>query len=205
MFNKLALSSIVFLTLTTGVNAQIVFDESVSGDLSSDNLNPTPLSLSLGSNIITGTTLPNPDIDPDFFSFSIPAGQELSSIILEIYETTEDQSFFAVEQGLQITSIIANPPVDLLGNAVVGGADGAQLGDNVLDDLGEASFGGIGFTGALGEGTYTFWFQETVAPVEYGFNFIVSETTPEPGSIVGLGLIGLLFLRSVKNKASLRK
>ena len=78
----------------------------------------------------------------------------------------------------------------LLGNALIGTAPGQGEGDNVLDDLGNAIFGGTGFAGPLGPGTYTFWFQETTAGVDYALSL---QVVPLPPAIwlLGSALLGL--------------
>jgi hypothetical protein len=190
--------SIIGLIATLGfissVNAAVIHDESIDGDLSDDNLMPTEIpligSVSLGSNLVRGTTIAAP-IDRDFWSLTIPDGQALTAIVIEAYSNTDNvglsQSFFAVREGIGFPAI-DNPDV-LLGSALIGAAPGSQQGDNILDDLGQALPGGSGFNGSLGSGTYTFWTQETVGEVTYSFDFQIS-TVPEPTSILSLLAIG---------------
>ena len=66
-------------------SADVIWDEAINGDLSSDNLNPTLLAFVPGSNMVFGSTSPEPELDPDYFTMVIPAGYELSSIIFEEY------------------------------------------------------------------------------------------------------------------------
>lgn len=174
------------------VTAQIIHNEAVDGDLSDDNLAPTFLAVSAGSNTVTGSTTGNPNLDRDIFTIEVAAGFELAAVILTTYDTTEDQSFFAVEAGNQITATFS--PDALLGSALVGAEIGGSQGDDVLDDLGFAIFGGSGFTGTLGPGAYTFWFQETAAPVNYAFTFVI-RVVPTPGVAATLGLAGLFAAR----------
>lgn len=173
--------------------ADVIHDESIDGDLSSDNLNPTFLNAAFENNEVIGSTIPTP-IDRDFFTITVDPGFELTAILFQLYDTTEDQSFFAVQEGSQVSDL--NDPSMLLGTALIGGNPGNQQGDDVLDDLGNAFLGGTGFTGPLGEGTYTFWFQETAANVNYEFNFVVNQI-PEPGSLalLGAGAVGLVLRR----------
>lgn len=158
-----------FFLCSTGVSAAVIHSESISGDLSGDNLAPTLLMLAEGSNVVTGSTTASP-IDRDFFTFTVAAGLELAAVVLDVYDTNDDQGFFAVAEGSQITALFS--PAVLLGNALIGMAPGAMEGDDVLDNLGAAVFGGAGFVGALGAGTYTFWIQETQGSVpEYALDF----------------------------------
>ncbi len=167
--------SLCFVVLA---QAQVVHDESVNGDLSDDHLNPTVLSMSMGNNLVKGSTIDEP-IDRDFFSLTLPEGSFLTAVILDEWATADDQSFIALQSGPQVTSL--NSSDDLLGTALFGAGPGARIGDDILDDLGIAQIGGIGFTPPLGSGTYTFWIQEVSAPMTYGFNF---QIVPEPTSAV---------------------
>ncbi|MBD2497599.1 PEP-CTERM sorting domain-containing protein [Nostoc sp. FACHB-280] len=180
--------------------ATLIYDEAdpVNGDLSGDNLNPTLVNLSVGSNRISGSTTGNnnPVLDRDFFTFTIPVGRQLSQVILTNYVgldgTGANQGFLAVQRGSSITSLNNNPP--LLGAALIGAAPGTLQGDNVLDDVGTAtpiqgnSF--VGFpSGRLGAGTYTFWIQETAGGIQnYTLDFVVS-TVPEPSTIFGISAV----------------
>ncbi|GBE90491.1 PEP-CTERM sorting domain-containing protein [Nostoc cycadae] len=179
--------------------ASFVYNEAVNGELSGDSLNPTAVNLLDGSNQITGSTTGNPNLDRDFFTFTIPVGYELSRINLANYVGLDgvgsNQGFLAVQTGSSIapTTITTNTP-SLLGAALIGAAPGRQIGDNVLDDLGvAASIQGatfVGFpNGKLGAGTYTFWIQETVQGIQnYNLDFVVTKV-PEPSTILGIGAV----------------
>jgi hypothetical protein len=57
------------------------------------------------------------------------------------------------------------------------------------------AFGGIGFTGNLQAGDYTFWVQEGTNFVnQYCIDFVVTPV-PEPGSALLLGVASFLCLR----------
>ncbi|MCC5639837.1 PEP-CTERM sorting domain-containing protein [Nostoc sp. CHAB 5844] len=191
--------------------ANLIYDETVNGDLSSDSLNPTVLNLSVGSNQITGSTTGNPNLDRDIFTFNIPVGRQLSQIILANYVGLDDvdsnQGFFAVQAGSRIesTTVTTNTP-PLLGAALIGAAPGRQVGDNVLDELAVAApiqgatF--VGFpSGNLGPGSYTFWIQETRFGIQnYNLDFVVT-TVPEPSTLVGIGAVmGLATLIKKKKR-----
>ncbi|MBD2168406.1 PEP-CTERM sorting domain-containing protein [Calothrix membranacea FACHB-236] len=188
--------------------ASIVFDEASFGDLSSDNLNPTQLNLSTGSNQIIGSTTGNPNLDRDFFSITIPSGYLLKQILLADYKGLDDdlinQGFLAVQAGSLIeNSTISDNAPKLLGAATIGADPGKQVGDNILDDLGKAdSIRGSSFVGfpggVLTQGTYTFWIQETRNGIEkYQLDFEVAKV-PEPSTILGIGVAlggGMLLKR----------
>ncbi|NJL84465.1 MAG: PEP-CTERM sorting domain-containing protein [Chloroflexaceae bacterium] len=196
---SLILGLVAAVSLVPAAQAAIIHNEAIDGDLSSNNLAPTVLEVNRGSNQIIGSVTPNPNIDRDFFTITIADNQLLTAIILENYDTTEDQSFFAVELGTQISSIIS--AATFLGTANIGLPAVAPEGSDVLDNLGQALLGGSGFSGPLGPGTYTFWFQETVAPVAYTFNLQVA-STPEPSSLLGAGVVlGLSALLKKKKSA----
>lgn len=164
-------------------SADIIWDEAIDGDLSSDNLNPTQLTFVPGSNEVFGDTAPNSNLDPDFFSFEIPVGYELSSVIFAEYDRVNEQSFFAVQVGPQITD--TGDPSDLLSALLIGTVPGTMQGDELLDDLRRPNVFG-GFNGNPGAGTYTFWYQETGVPTNYGFEFVLTPV-PAPASMAVLG------------------
>jgi hypothetical protein len=171
--------------------ADIVWDEAINGDLSSDNLNPSFLSFNPGSNMVFGDTTPNPDLDPDFFSFDIPIGYELSSVVFVEYNRSDfEQSFVAIEVGSQITS--TGDPSALLTAALIGSVPDSSEGDELIDDLRRGNVFG-GFQDNLGAGTYTFWYQETGVTTDYGFDFVLTPI-PAPAS-VSLLSGGLLLVR----------
>lgn len=164
--------------------AALNFVEAVDGDLSNDNLAPTPLTLSSGLNLISGR-MGRPDggqIDRDIFTFTLPLGLFLSSIeVLSI--DSLDNSFYAIASG---TSINVDNPTTHLSNALIGGSG------EYLDDLADGpEFGGTGLTSPVGAGTYTIWFQEAAVERNYQMAYTV---VPEP-SVIGsaLGGVGMLF------------
>ncbi|MEM9415468.1 MAG: PEP-CTERM sorting domain-containing protein [Planctomycetota bacterium] len=166
------------------------YDESINGELSGDQANPTAWALDLGTNTITGTTVDNP-LDRDFFMVTIGAGQSLDSLVLTSFtgDPANNEAFMAVDDQAGFDTLIN--PTDYLGTTLIGAGD---IGDDALDLLGATEFGGDGFTGPLGEGTYTFWFQETGGPTSYTFTATV---VPEPGSVAALllGAGGLMARR----------
>lgn len=157
--------------------------EAIDGPLSSDKDAPTHLTLSVGSNLIEGSVSPSP-IDPDFVTFDIQIGQTLESIVVTKYESNQLLSFIALQQGTSITSTTNGS--ELLGAALIGSQPGVAVGDDILDDLGEAELSGLGFEDALEPGSYTLWFQETAADVDYGLNLTI---VPEPNTCAIFGLV----------------
>jgi hypothetical protein len=99
----------------------VIYDESVSGDLSNSGLTPTLVSVALGSNELFGTTGKNASgvIDRDYFTFTVPVGMELSAVtVLPGTQTlgTLGDSFIGLQAGPQVTVLTsATTAAGLLG------------------------------------------------------------------------------------------
>jgi hypothetical protein len=186
-----SLAACAALAIAPASLAQVAWDEAIDGDLSDNELAPTDLAqFSEGSNIVSGSSVPDPDLDRDFFTFEIPAGLELDRIVLLQYDTTQTQSFIALENEAFFSQL--QDPFQWLGATLFGDPNlGNGVGDDILDDLGMPLFGGEGFSGNLGPGVYTIWYQETAAPVDYSFDFVL---IPAPGAML-FGVAGLAALR----------
>jgi hypothetical protein len=177
----------------------VIYNESVSGDLSNSGTAPTVLTIAVGSNQVFGTTgKTNSIVDRDYFTFTVPAGDMLSAItVLPGTQTLGNLglSFIGMEAGPEVTVGTSPPDASgLLGWLHYGTGD---IGADILPLMGSAGDGASGFTPPLPSGTYSFWVQEASAgTVNYGFDFSVA--TPEPGSqamlLVGLGLLFASFV-----------
>lgn len=192
------LAWVAVLAMTAGVSAD--YDEGIDGDLSDDPTTPTPIAFALGDNLVSGSVA-NSNAAPtggdiDFLTFTIGAGQELSSLFL-LEQSPSNRAFHAINIGSE--GIVPSGP-----NA---GDPTGYLGSDHLDDLGASvdqlpglgnAFGGTagsGFSGPLGPGTYSYIIQQTGDFTQgYTLNFVV---TPEPGtlSLIALGVLGLLRRR----------
>ena len=192
------------LALSLGTVQALTWDESISGDLSGNGAAPTLLgTLSSGDNFILGTmgslngTGP---LDADIWNFSVPTGYDLTGINLVGYAAAShsllNQSFMAIATG---GSISQTDPSNHLSNALWGyGID--SFGNVYTDLLGllqaGPDFGGIGFSGPLTPGNYTFWIQEGSDQIQYKIDFVTSPVpVPEPGGALLLGVAGLWLLR----------
>ena len=207
-FNNMSASRIVVflaaLALPLGTVQALTWDESISGDLSGNGAAPTLLgTLSSGDNFILGTmgslngTGP---LDADIWNFSVPTGYALTGINLVDYKAASNSllndSFMAIATG---GSISQTDTTLHLSNALWGyGTDGFGHVYNDLLGLLQAGpiFGGIGFSGPLTPGNYTFWIQEGSDQIQYKIDFVTSPTpVPEPGGALLLGVAGLWLLR----------
>ncbi|MFO1499883.1 MAG: hypothetical protein U1G07_16070 [Verrucomicrobiota bacterium] len=172
--------------------AVVIHDEAVNGDFSGSGTSPKALgALGLGNNEVYGTT--GRDFagtrDIDYFSFSIPAGYQLSEMRL-LKAAPGSTGFAGLQAGGQVTlPSNASSAAGLLG--WVHYTDG-QIGTDILDDIGTAGNGASGFSPPLGAGTYALWVQDgNPGPLPYGFNFVVSPV-PDVGS--GMSELGLAIL-----------
>jgi PEP-CTERM motif len=180
-----------------GASAQagIVYNESVSGDLSGSGLSPTPITVALGSNQVFGTTGRVAGVvDLDYFRFTVPVGEVLTGIT--ILPGTAGlgplgDSFIGMQAGSQVTVLpSATDATGLLGWFHY---DDSDVGTNILPLMATSGFGSTGFTPPLPAGSYSFWVQElSSGTAPYGFDFTLA--TPEPASwamlLAGLALIG---------------
>jgi hypothetical protein len=187
-FRSLALASLTAASLAQSAAAATVWDEGVNGDLSSDRLAPTALSLSLGTNRIIGSVTSG---ERDYFRFTVPVGAAFSQLNLAAYGTA-NLGFLAIQTGTQITVDPAAPSAaPLLGyvHTSLG-----LVGSDILDDMGTGA-GAIQFTPPLGPGDYSFWMQQTSAVLtSYTFDVLI---VPEPSvaSLLATGLAALTIAR----------
>ena len=155
------------------------YNEATDGDLSGNGLIPSMLSAASGVNSLAMTSATG---DRDYFSFTVPAGYWLTSIIHKTYASADDLSFFALQAG----STFTEPPV---------GADSTHLlgyvhfgvptvGTEIIDNLATSNTlpqPAIGFTAPLTAGPYTFWVQQTGAAAAYSVDFVLT-SVPEPAT-----------------------
>lgn len=192
----LPLSLLALATAAQAGGAPTGWNEAVNGDLSGDHLAPTFVGLLAGGTTtvsgVTGRAVTGGPIDRDYFSISIPAGFELSSLtLLEGTVPLVDVGFIAVMNGSSFTV----PPTTesaagLLGFALYSEND---IGNDILPAMSIPALGSSGFTPPLPAGDYSFWVQETgVGVAPYGFAFAVT-AVPEPATALSL-LAGLALL-----------
>lgn len=166
--------------------AATLWNETANGDLSNVRTSPTNLTLSMGSNTITGTTVSG---DVDFFTVTVPAGAFFSALTLITFTSADDLDFLAIQAGPIITSTTS--PAAMLGYVHL---SAAFVGTDVLDDMALGD-GALGFTPPLPAGTYAMWTQQLQTQiVSYSFDLVV---VPEPteATLLTAGLLVLAFAR----------
>jgi hypothetical protein len=169
-----------------------------NGGFSNTGLAPTPVSFSLGDNIVSGVT---GGFDSNYMTFTIAPGEDLSSITVLDGSPSPDRIFFGVASG---DTVVVDPSftsaAGLIGWTLF---SDAQDHTNVLGALGlaaPANFpaipGATGFTPPLGAGTYSTWIVDGDGgfdTVKYKLDFAVS-SAPEPSTwllmFLGVGLVG---------------
>jgi PEP-CTERM motif len=194
-----ALAAIVISASLVGRAIAASYTESVSGDLSNNQAAPTPFTLDLGTNAVTGTTQAG---DMDWIAITVPSGLQLSQDVLAAYSSTDLQGFTGFQVG---SSFVGSPESQASAyagyahygtNASTGASTpGNLIGQDlfpIMDNPSDA-IGATGFTPPLGPGTYTFLIQQTGALTNYTFDFNTT-AVPEPASLglLGLGGVGLL-------------
>lgn len=184
--------------------ATVVYDESISGDLSNSGATPHPVLFAPGDNEVFGSTGRGTDgtVDRDYFAFTLLSDHWLTG--LQVLPGTTSigpatVSFLGIQGGSQVTVDPLMPSAgDLLGWRHYGPGD---IGGDILLQVG-AGAGAQGFNAPLGPGTYSVWIQETgTGTANYAFNFLVA-SVPEPATwammIVGFGAIGVSLRRRRK-------
>jgi hypothetical protein len=159
------------------------YSEKKSGDLSNDGLNPTPVKMKLGGNVIDGTDgSMNGVVDRDYFTFKIAKGQVLQSIMLDPKsEIGGTFSFIGIEKGKQVTTDPnGNDPSALLGWAHYSNAD---RGTDLLPLICQGA-GAKGCTPPLPAGSYSVWLQElSNGSFHYRFVFNVAAAADDNATI----------------------
>lgn len=188
MNKLLGISTILLSTLLAATGfSDVIYDESVDGDLSGAFGAPDLLSVNFGANTILGQMGPNGDTgatngnDADYFFFVVESGFELTGLTIDAYDFSPN-----------------DPGVSLLGYTVGSSFTGQDIGDVDGFVLFDGSSGDVLADlagGTLGSGTYSIWIQETSPNiVDYGITLTV---VPEPSMFVvsAVAAIGVLFRR----------
>ncbi|MFD0895996.1 hypothetical protein KBB96_08620 [Luteolibacter ambystomatis] len=169
------------------VQAAVIWTETTNGDLSNSQSAPNSFNLTLGTSSVIGSVTGGTDTQ-DWLNVTIPAGMQLSSLVLTSYSSTDAQGFMGVQSG---SAFVGSPftasnylGYSHYGTAAVNGSLPATntIGMNMLSIMSNpaAAPGSQGFTPPLGPGSYTFLFQQQGAATNYQFDFVV---VPEPETI----------------------
>ena len=89
----MVLIAFISFGLSGAVYGDVVWDESVDGDLSGDPLAPTSVVFGLDSNELIGS-VQSPNDTRDFFTFTIPQNRLLTGIFLLEYEDLDNGGDF---------------------------------------------------------------------------------------------------------------
>jgi hypothetical protein len=197
---KWAAAALVALTAASPALAA-GWNEAVDGDLSNDGLAPSAVSLSVGSTTVIGATgraVTGGPVDRDYFTFVVPAGHVLESmILLKGVTVVGGGSFLGLMAGPLFTVSPTSGTADgLLGWTIY--SEG-NVGTDLLPAMSIPALGSSGFDIPLPAGAYSFWVQETgVGVAAYAFEFNVS-AVPELSPALSL-LAGFALLAAVRRR-----
>jgi len=136
---RFVLTLVLPLLAISPLHSAVVYNESVDGPMSSSGTTPTTLNLSLGSNTLISSIGGSAQIE--YFSFTLSAGQSLTSFKLDSYVSTDAVAWLGIKAGTDWT--IGYDTSQMIGNQHFGTAN---LGNPLL---------GISVANPLGAGTYT--------------------------------------------------
>ncbi len=171
-----AVSAFLLAATTRAPAAFLNYDEVSNGDLSSNPLVPTLLSVEVGSNFIDGTV---DSRDRDYFTLALPVGSHLTAIILRASSGSE-ATFLSFQSGGTFTELPGGADLrNLLGYASFFHSD---IGTDLLQTLGSAS-DAIGFKDSPAGEMFTFWVdQSNPGGANYKFEFVIASDIPSPGT-----------------------
>ena len=171
------------------------WNEAEQGDLSNNGFAPSLLSLTPGSNLLTGEFRA---LDLDYLAVIVPDGYVLSGIVTGVGNNPGlSKSFIGFQSGPLMTVIpAATDASGLLGWTHFGGADGV----NILPSMGIPKSGSTGFSGFLPSGAYTFWLNETSSDPGLTYDLDLRITpVPLPASLTLL-ISGLMSGKAISRR-----
>ncbi len=170
------------------VAADVVWNESNDGDLSSTPATPTALTFLTGSNTVIGS-LSEPDGDlRDFMTFTIAPGQFLTALTLDAF-VADGPGFQGINSGSTGLTPGEDPEGDFLGLEFTANS---YIGLDMLESLGDGLFGSMGFPVPLGPGTYSYVIQE-ITPGQTTSYQLSFHMIPEPASAGIVAVAGMLL------------
>jgi hypothetical protein len=162
----------LLIALAVPVNAALIHDEAVNGDLSTDPGAPTALVFPVGTSTVNGTTGNIGGIDRDYVTFTLAPGQSLIGLNLLALDPN-NIAFCSFNAGA--TSYV--PSATTAANFLAGiHITAFEVGTNLMPLFVSDSVTG-NFLPApnLGPGTYCFLIQQTSPIVQsYSLDFVVS-------------------------------
>jgi hypothetical protein len=174
---RLLMAALMALLTVSPLYSAVVWNEGVHGALSSSGNTPTALGLSLGSNTLISSIGGSDQIE--YFSFTLAAGQSLTSFKLDIYVSTDAVAWLGIKSGSDWT--IGYDTAQMIAQQHFGTAN---VGSSIL---------GISVANPLGAGTYTVRSQQLgTANSNYQLDLNV---IPEPSTASLLLLTLALRLR----------
>lgn len=169
----------------------VIYTESLNGDLSGSFINPTVISSTPGANTIiaqmgnNGNTGATYGSDADYFTVTLGPNVSLLSITLDSYLFTPNDLGVSFAGYVAAAAFTGQGSGDIDGGAFFNASSG-----NILDDF-------TGLSTPLGQGVYSFWFQETSSNrVDYQLTFNV---VPEPSAAL-LGFSGFSLLLASRRR-----
>lgn len=196
MSKRFALALIGLFVCVSPSQAQVImYDESVSGDLSDSQLAPAARVMVSGINRVLGTV--GGGNSQDWLRVTIPAGFQMSVLTHVTYVSTDNQGFMGFDDAATFVGNAGLPGsyqgYAHFGNVATNGTlpAGSTVGANMLNIMANpAAYNSgqapQGVTLPLGPGDYTFLFQQLGAASQYEFAFQAT-AVPEPTSFVLLG------------------
>jgi hypothetical protein len=193
--------------ITSGLSlpsfASVLWNESVSGDLSNNQAAPNTFTLAPGTNSVIGSV--GTGDTQDWVSVTVPAGDALTGYVLASFSSPggDQQGFTGFQVGSSFVGS-AFTASSYAGYAHYGpGATNpstplSNVGTDLLPTMaqngpGQAAAGATGFTQPIGPGNYTFLIQQLGGPTNYQFDFNVT-AVPEPASLCLMGIAGTFAL-----------
>ena len=175
----------LLVVLAVPASGAVIYDESVSPDLSSDPAAPTPIVFAMGGNTILGSVgnTGSPVDIRDYITFTIPSGQVLGALNLLSY-APDNLGFTAFNAGA--TSFIPSGATDAMFLAGIH-VSSAMVGTNLMPlyVTDHVTVNGLPAP-QLGPGTYCFLIQQTSAiTTTYGLEFVLEAGVPVVGSTWG--------------------
>ena len=197
------LSAMLLASVVSTSQATVVYDESVSGDLSNTQATPTGILLALGTNSVLGNVNSGAADARDFLTITVPVGFQLSQYVHVAWSgIPADQGFTGFQNGNAIVGSLGTSSTyngwshfgqNANNTAFVPHTPFNSIGQDLLPIMQSESTGANqaqGFTIPLAAGNYAFVIQDTSGSGNYQFDFNVT-AVPEPSSIALLGFAGV--------------